>query len=102
VSLSIKLGDADVRTIENLPIDYRNNNNGYNFTLLDPTEAYATVTLLGTRTNIDAVTPDDISIYIDLKDIKLGKQTVNLYIFGTNNLVRYTIQKQTIDINVTK
>lgn len=102
VSLSIKLGDAQTRTIASLPIDYRNNNNGYNFTLVVPAEAYATVTLLGTKTNIDAITADDISIYIDMKDVKLGTQTVNLYIAGTNNLVRYTLQKQTIDIKVTK
>jgi len=102
VSLSIKLGDAVTRTIAGLPIDYRNNVNGYNFTLTVPAEAYANVDLIGTKTNTDAVTADDISIYIDMKDVKLGTQTVNLYIVGTNNLVRYTLQKQTISIKVTK
>ncbi|MGB7594727.1 MAG: CdaR family protein [Erysipelotrichaceae bacterium] len=102
VSLSIKLGDAVTRTIAGLPIDYRNNVNGYNFTLTVPAEAYANVDLIGTKTNTDAVTADDISIYIDMKDVKLGTQTVNLYIVGTNNLVRFTLQKQTISIKVTK
>lgn len=102
VSLSIKLANAITRTIAGLPIDYRNNINGYNFTLVVPAEAYANVDLIGTKTNTDAVTADDISIYIDMKDVKLGTQTVNLYIVGTNNLVRYTLQKQTISINVTK
>ncbi len=102
VSLSIKLGDALTRKIAGLPIDYRNNVKGYQFTLVVPEEAYATVTLLGTKTNIDAITADDISIYIDMKDVILGTQTVSLYIAGTNNLVRYSLQKQTIDIKVTK
>jgi YbbR domain-containing protein len=102
VSMSIKLADAVARTLDSLPIDYRNNVNGYQFTLVVPAEAYATVELWGTQTNVSAITPDDISIYIDMKDVQLGKQTVNLYITGTNNLVRYTLQKQTIDIKVTK
>jgi YbbR domain-containing protein len=102
VSLSIKLGEAITRTIAGLPIDYRNNVNGYNFTLTVPAEAYANVDLIGTKNNTATVTSDDISIYIDMKDVKLGTQTVNLYIIGTNNLVRYTLQKQTISIKVTK
>ncbi|HAO61971.1 MAG TPA: hypothetical protein DCQ90_08745 [Erysipelotrichaceae bacterium] len=102
VSMNIKLGDAVTRTIENLPIDYRNNVNGYQFTLVNPLEAYANVDLFGTQSNVDSITADDISIYIDMKDVGLGEQTVTLYITGTNNLVRYTIQKQTIDIIVTK
>jgi YbbR domain-containing protein len=102
VSLSIKLADAVKRTLDSLPIDYRNNVNGYQFTLAVPTEAYANVELWGTQTNVSAITADDISIYIDMKDVQLGNQTVNLYITGTNNLVRYTLQKQTIDIKVTK
>ena len=102
VSMNIKLGDAVTRTIENLPIDYRNNVNGNQFTLANPLEAYANVDLFGTQSNVDSITADDISIYIDMKDVGLGEQTVTLYIVGTNNLVRYTIQKQTIDIIVTK
>ena len=67
-----------------------------------PSEAYANVELIGTKANIDAISADDISIYIDMKDVKLGKQTVTLYITGTNNLVKYNLVKKTIDIKVTK
>ena len=102
VSLSIKIAVAQARTIAGLPIDYRNNNQGYQFTLIVPSEAYANVELIGTKTNIDAISADDISIYIDMKDVKLGKQTVTLYITGTNNLVKYNLAKKTIDIKVTK
>lgn len=102
VNLSIKLGVGTTRSIANLPIDYRNNINGYQFTLVTPEDAYATVELFGTQSNIDRITPDDVSIYIDLKDVKLGKQTVSLYVVGTNNLVTYTLAKASIEINVTK
>lgn len=102
VNLSIKLGTGATRSIANLPIDYRNNINGYQFTLVTPEDAYATVELFGTQSNIDRITPDDVSIYIDLKDVKLGKQTVSLYVVGTNNLVTYTLAKASIEINVTK
>lgn len=102
VNLSIKLGTGATRSIANLPIDYRNNINGYQFTLVTPEDAYATVELFGTQSNIDRITADDVSIYIDLKDVKLGKQTVSLYVVGTNNLVTYTLAKASIEINVTK
>jgi len=102
VNLSIKLGAGATRSIANLPIDYRNNINGYQFTLVTPEDAYATVELFGTQSNIDRITADDVSIYIDLKDVKLGKQTVSLYVVGTNNLVTYTLAKASIEINVTK
>lgn len=102
VNLSIKLGAGATRSIANLPIDYRNNINGYQFTLVTPEDAYATVELFGTQSNIDRITPDDVSIYIDLKNVKLGKQTVSLYVVGTNNLVTYTLAKASIEINVTK
>ena len=102
VNLSIKLGTGATHSIANLPIDYRNNINGYQFTLVTPEDAYATVELFGTQSNIDRITPDDVSIYIDLKDVKLGKQTVSLYVVGTNNLVTYTLAKASIEINVTK
>jgi YbbR domain-containing protein len=88
------------RTFENVPINYRFNNAGYRFTLLDPEDAYTSVEIFGAVERVNALTPDDIQVYIDMFDIELGEQTVQLFAEGPSSLVQLKTEKTEIKINV--
>ena len=102
VNMQITVAAGVTKTLENITIDYHNNDKGYRFTLTDNSTAYAKVTLFGTQKNVDSITAENISIYIDMANVTLGVQTVPLYVSGSNNLVSYTLERQTISINVIK
>lgn len=100
VNMNITLTEGISRTFENVPINYRFNNSGYRFTLIDPEDAYTSVEVFGAVERVNALTSDDIQVYIDMFDIELGEQTVQLFAEGPSSLVQLKTEKTEIEINV--
>ncbi len=100
VNIKVKLADMAERTLEDIPITYINNDNGYVFSTTNPDDAYADVILKGAQSVIDTINPEDVEVFIDLKDISTGVQEIQLQVRGKNNLVIYETTKQTIELNV--
>ncbi len=100
VNLEISLTEGTTRIFENVPINYRYNNAGYRFTLLDSEDAYTNVEVFGATSRVDSLTIDDIQVYIDMFDIDLGEQTVPLYVEGPSSLVQIKTEKAEIVIDV--
>lgn len=100
VNLEISLTEGTTRVFENVPINYRYNNAGYRFTLLDSEDAYTNVEVFGATSRVDSLTIDDIQVYIDMFDIDLGEQTVPLNVEGPSSLVQIKTEKAEIVIDV--
>lgn len=100
VNLEISLTEGTTRVFENVPINYRYNNAGYRFTLLDSEDAYTNVEVFGATSRVDSLTIDDIQVYIDMFDIELGEQTVPLFVEGPSSLVQIKAEKTEIVIDV--
>ena len=103
VNMKINLKQAETRVIDNIPIVVINNIHNYKYTLTNNDDALISVTIIGTENNIKDITAENIGrIYIDMQDVDLGGQEVPIYIEGNNNLVKYVLEKSSIDLTVVK
>jgi len=100
VNISIKVGKPITKVFDGILISYLNNDDGYRFST---TENKISVTVTGTKNNIDRINPADIKVYIDVLNAKAGNnQQFPLVVVGSNNLVSYKITdgRDTLTVNV--
>ena len=99
VNLDVRLNVVESKTIENIPINYRNNNNSYGASEVDTTVVTATIT--GTASNIEKVTAEDISVYIDVNELEPGTYDLPLQVeFNSNMFVKCSLDRTTIHITL--
>ncbi|MCI5774444.1 MAG: CdaR family protein, partial [Erysipelotrichaceae bacterium] len=65
INLDVKLAEGVTKTVDNVAIYFKNNNNNYEFTPID-NKSTTSVNVFGTQKNVDAITADDISVYFDM------------------------------------
>ncbi len=102
VTLNITLADRASKTLENVAINYRNNNNNYAATVLD-NQTHVDVTVTGTQRNIDAISANDIFVFIDLESLMPGTYDLPLEyeLSTTNSLVSFSLNQLTLNITLT-
>lgn len=100
INMDIKLEQGASRVFEQVPVDYRFNTSGYRFTLVDPEDTYLDIEVFGTESEISQLTLDDFVVYIDLKDIELGRQSVNVFVDAGRTFLKFTPEKTSIEIDV--
>lgn len=100
VTMNIKLADAEEKTIDDVPINVINNTKHYKASQPD-NKTTTSVTVKGTKDNLDKITADDINVYIDMKDVQPGLQTFALQIEQpSNGFVTYTLNESEYELNV--
>lgn len=96
VNMAIKLGEEKSRTIDNVNINYVNNKNNYRFTP-DNNISTVSVDVIGSETNINNINPDDINVYFDMENAKVGAQEFQLNIKQPNNpYIKFVLKQTTI------
>lgn len=100
VTLNITLADAEEKTIDDIPINVINNNKHYKASQPD-NKTTTSVTVKGTKNNIDKLAADDINVYIDMKDVQPGLQKFALQIEQPKDgFVVYTLNESEYELNV--
>lgn len=100
VTMNITLADAEEKTIDDIPINVINNNKHYKASQPD-NKTTTSVTVKGTKNNIDKVAADDINVYIDMKDVQPGLQKFALQIEQPKDgFVVYTLNESEYELNV--
>lgn len=100
VTMNITLADAEEKTIDDIPINVINNNKHYKASQPD-NKTTTSVTVKGTKNNIDKLTADDINVYIDMKDVQPGLQKFALQIEQpTDGFIVYTLNESEYELNV--
>lgn len=100
VTMNITLADAEEKTIDDIPINVINNNKHYKASQPD-NKTTTSVTVKGTKNNIDKLAADDINVYIDMKDVQLGLQKFALQIEQPKDgFVVYTLNESEYELNV--
>ncbi len=84
VNMDIKLAEAVTKVIEDVPIYYQNNDQGYLATFQQYT---VDVEVRGTQTNIDKVTAENINVYLDFADLSVGEHEIPVQITPRNDLL---------------
>jgi len=78
VNVKATLAAEVSKTIDNIPINYKNNENSLAASSVDYTSVSVTVT--GTQSNIDQITENDIIAYIDIKGLEPGEYDLPIII----------------------
>lgn len=100
VTMNITLADAEEKTIDDIPINVINNNKHYKASQPD-NKTTTSVTVKGTKNNIDKLAEDDINVYIDMKDVQPGLQKFALQIEQPKDgFVVYTLNESEYELNV--
>ena len=100
ITMNVKLAEGTSKTIDNVKINYKNNVNNYKASQPD-NKTTTSVTVFGTAENIEKITADDISVYVDMKDAKPGLMDFPLQIDQPEGgLVRYSLVESTYQLNV--
>lgn len=100
VTMNITLADAEEKTIDDIPINVINNNKHHKASQPD-NKTTTSVTVKGTKNNIDKLAADDINVYIDMKDVQPGLQKFALQIEQPKDgFVVYTLNESEYELNV--
>lgn len=102
VTITIQLGDKVTREIEKSQIFYENNVNSYNVTKADGSQMVADVILSGTQSRLDKIEPSQIKVYLDMTSLRPGQQVVTLNITGPDQLVKYELLNNDIEVIITQ
>ena len=100
VVMSVSLGERVSRVIENVPIQYKNNINGYRANVPEGETATASVIVYGTRDNVNAISANDLEVSFNMANITPGVQEVTLSVTGNNPLLTYELEKPTIVLEI--
>ncbi len=100
ITMNVTVGEGATRTIDNVPINYRNNVNNYKASQPE-NKTTTSVTVFGTKANIEQITVDDINVYVDMRDAIPGLQEFQLLIDQpADRLVRYSLNESAYELNV--
>ena len=102
VTVSISLGEVANRKIDNINIEYRNLGEDYAVQGLDQSATKVTVALKGVKDVIEKVEAEDITAYIDLKDLSEGEHEIDVNVEGTDNKVSYVSMTKKVKIKIVK
>ncbi len=101
ITMNVSLGEGVTRTIENVPINYRNNVNNYKASQPE-NKTTTSVTVFGTAANVEQIGVEDINVYVDMKDAVPGLQEFPLMVDqpASGMLVKYSLTEATYELNV--
>lgn len=102
VNMVIYLDEKKEKLINNVQVHLINNNNHYKVTTLDNKPLLTTIKLIGTANTLNSINLKDVSVYIDMNNINLGRQKMKLEIKGENPLLNYQLTMGEVEVNVTK
>ena len=100
VNVDVTLGDQVSKVIEGVPLNYRNNDNGYKISA-EGFQSNVAVTVYGTQSNVDLITANDITAYLDFSDVQPGVNDIPIHLETTSSAyVRYVLNQESITVNV--
>ena len=102
VNMQVTLGAGVSARVEDVFIQFVNNVKGYRFTLVNSEDTKTAIEIFGTQANVDTITADDFYVYFDMSKLEEGEQDVQLLLRSYKPLVKASLVKQTIRINVVK
>lgn len=101
VNLDVKLSETKTKTIENVPINYKNNNNNYGVKI-EANQTKINVQVSGSAANIEKISAADIFIYVDMADLKPGTYDMPLIVqkAASSSYVKYSIGQLTLKMTI--
>lgn len=103
VNMEITVEERVTKTIKDVKLSWFNNTMGFKVKVVNDADATLDVIITGTRSNVEKVTAEDISIAIDLSNITTtGIHQAPLVITGSKDFITYMIENDMkyVDIEI--
>lgn len=98
LTVSISLGTATDKDIDNINIDVRNLDEDYTVQGLSENDIKVTVNVKGVKSVLDSLTSEDIEAYIDLDGYEPGEHEVSVKVEGTDPRVQYLSKTKKVKV----
>lgn len=97
VNLEVKLVDAVSKVIEGIPLSYKGLDSKYRFEIVNEEDTYLSVRVTGSPERVEAITAENLEVYVDMSKVGVGQKTLSVIVNGTDNLLTYESVKETVD-----
>ncbi len=97
-SVNITVESEVSKELENIQLEYKNLSENYSVNAASTEDMSVTVVVKGVKSVIDAITEDNVHVYVDLKDYKAGTYDVEVIVEG--NDVRATYESKVKSVSL--
>ena len=97
-SVNITVESEVSKELENIQLEYKNLSENYSVNAASTDDMSVTVVVKGVKSVIDAITEDNVHVYVDLKDYKAGTYDVEVIVEG--NDVRATYESKVKSVSL--
>ena len=98
VVATVTLADVDEKTIDNINIATRNLGSGLTAQAASQSDSVASVIVKGSKDNLEDITAENISAYVDLQGLGKGTHNVKVEVTGDDLKLSYTPKTTTVTI----
>ena len=98
VVATVTLADEKEKTIDNVNIAIRNLDSKYTAQAASKNDSFATIIVKGTANNLEDITAENITAYVDLKGKGRGTHKVEVQVTGEDLKLTYTPKTTTVTI----
>ncbi len=100
LNLEIKVAEKKEKIVEAVPITLENYDNTYNVKVLD-NQTTVSVKVYGSESNISQINKEDLTVFLDLKNVGVGTSDIELQINKTSNpYVKLELLQKTLNITL--
>lgn len=104
VNVEIKLAEGISKDFLQIPVEFRNNRQGFKFSPTNVEDAFMNVTVFGAPDLVNTISVNDLVVYIDLFDATPGLSELPLFVEVNNprffGYLRLMPSKPSIEINI--
>ena len=100
VVVKVTLGNITEKTIDNVNIATKNLESGLTAQAASQSDSVASIIVKGTKTNIDNLSVENISAFVDLQGLGKGTHKVPVQVTGEDPRLSYTPKTATITIKI--
>ncbi|MBQ9987653.1 MAG: hypothetical protein IJP28_04670 [Erysipelotrichales bacterium] len=97
VNLEVKLVEATTKVIEGIRLSYVGLDSKYKFDIVNDEDMDIDVEITGSPERVEAITAEDLEVYVDMSKVGTGQRTLEVFVKGSDNLLKYKSLKETVD-----
>lgn len=97
VNLEVKLVDAVTKVIENVRLSYVGLDSKYKFDIVNSDDMDIDIEITGSPERVEAITAADLEVFVDMSKVGTGKRTLEVFVKGSDNLLKYKSLTETVD-----
>ncbi|MFD1037733.1 YbbR-like domain-containing protein [Virgibacillus byunsanensis] len=98
-TVEVTIEVEETRTINELPIEVENLDDGQDVSFIQPNEPEMSVTVVGNQEIVSGLTADDFRLFIDVEDLDEGEHQVPVTIEGPEDIT-YTAEFEEVTIQI--